>query len=105
MLENAIYSVCSPEACASILWRDISQKGLAAQSLKITARDLYNLGVVDEVVPEPEGGAHSNPGKMMETLKSRIIHHLGELSEIDREKLPLLRLEKYSSIGEIIEGQ
>jgi len=103
MLENAVYSVCSPEACASILWRDPSQKGLAAQSLRLTANDLYRLGVVDEVIPEPEGGAHSNPEKMMDTLRGRIAHHLEELLTIDREKLPLLRVEKYAAIGEVIE--
>jgi len=104
MLENAIYSVCSPEACASILWRDPGQKELAAQVLKLTARDLYQLGVIDEVVPEPEGGAHSNPQKTIEILKGRIVYHLGELRKIEREKLPLYRIDKYAAMGEVIEG-
>ncbi len=104
MLENAIYSVCSPEACASILWRDPNQKDLAARLLKITARDLHALGVVDEVIPEPEGGAHSNPGEMMKILKESLVRHLVELIEIDREKLLLMRVEKYAAIGSVIEG-
>jgi acetyl-CoA carboxylase carboxyl transferase subunit alpha len=101
MLENAIYSVCSPEACASILWRDPSKKNLAAESLRLTARDLYRLGVVDEVIVEPEGGAHSNPERMMETLRESILRHLRELLEIDREKLPLMRVDRYATIGEV----
>jgi acetyl-CoA carboxylase carboxyl transferase subunit alpha len=103
MLENAIYSVCSPEACASILWRDPNQKDLAARLLKITASDLYNLGVVDEVIPEPEGGAHSNADEMMKILKEYLVRHLKELLEIEREKLPMLRVEKYAAIGDVIE--
>jgi acetyl-CoA carboxylase carboxyl transferase subunit alpha len=103
MLENAIYSVCSPEACASILWRDPNQKDLAARLLKITANDLYNLGVVDEVIPEPEGGAHSNADEMMKILKKYLVRHLKELLEIEREKLPMLRVEKYAAIGDVIE--
>ncbi len=104
MLENAVYSVCSPEACASILWRDPSQKVLAAQSLRLTSDDLYKLGVIDEIIKEPEGGAHSDPGKMADILKEHIIHHIEELLKIDVEKLPLLRVEKYAAIGEVIEG-
>jgi acetyl-CoA carboxylase carboxyl transferase subunit alpha len=104
MLENAVYSVCSPEACASILWRDPSQKVLAAQSLRLTADDLYKLGVIDEIIKEPEGGAHSDTEKMSDILKERIIHHIDELLKIDLEKLPLLRVEKYAAIGEVIEG-
>lgn len=103
MLENAVYSVCSPEACASILFRDPAQRGVAAQYLRLTAEDLHRLGVVDEVVPEPEGGAHSNPEEAMEILKGRIVHHLNELMKMDREKLPLHRIERYAAIGEVIE--
>src|SRR5213075_737923 len=61
MLENAIYSVISPEGCAAILWRDATQKERAAEALKLTARDHYDLGVIDEIVPEPAGGAHADP--------------------------------------------
>jgi acetyl-CoA carboxylase carboxyl transferase subunit alpha len=104
MLENAVYSVCSPEACASILWKDPSYKTQAAESLRLTAADLHRLGVVDEVIPEPEGGAHSDPGRMMVVLKAAILRHLGELLEIDREKLPLARVERYAGIGEYIDG-
>src|SRR5205823_3033146 len=61
MLENAVYSVISPEGCAAILWQDASQKERAAEALRVTARDLYQLGVIDEIVPEPPGGAHADP--------------------------------------------
>ncbi len=103
MLENAVYSVCSPEACASILFRDPAQRGVAAQYLRLTADDLHRLGVVDEVVPEPEGGAHSYPEEAMKILKARIAHHLSELMKMDRDKLPHHRIEKYAAIGEVIE--
>ncbi len=104
MLENAIYSVCSPEACASILWRDPAHKDAAAQSLRLTAADLRRLGVADEIIPEPEGGAHFLPDEMMKTLKKRIIVHIDELLEKDRMKLPVERLAKYAAIGEVIEN-
>ena len=104
MLENAIYSVCSPEACASILWRDPAHKDAAAQSLRLTAADLRRLGVADEIIPEPEGGAPFLPDEMMKTLKKRIIVHIDELLEKDRMKLPVERLAKYAAIGEVIEN-
>ena len=103
MLENAVYSVCSPEACASILFRDPAQRAVAAKYLRLTAEDLYRLGVADEIVREPEGGAHFDPEGMMEILKERITHHLGELLKLDRDELPHRRMEKYAAIGEVIE--
>lgn len=103
MLENAIYSVCSPEACASILWRDNTKKDLAASSLKLTAIDLKNLGVIDEIIPEPKGGAHSNPADTIALVKESIKRHLDELRNIPPQKLPLLKLEKYSRMGRYIE--
>src|SRR3989442_1761376 len=68
MLENAVYSVISPEGCAAILWKDASQRERAAEALKITAQDLLQLGVIDEIVPEPPGGAHADPDAAAETL-------------------------------------
>jgi acetyl-CoA carboxylase carboxyl transferase subunit alpha len=63
MLENSVYSVISPEGCAAILWKDASQRERAAEALKMTAEDLRELGVIDEIIPEPLGGAHADPGQ------------------------------------------
>jgi acetyl-CoA carboxylase carboxyl transferase subunit alpha len=103
MLENSIYSVCSPEACASILWRDNTKKDLAASSLKLTSVDLKRFGVIDEIIPEPRGGAHSSPADTIAAVKESIKRHLGELRNIPAENLPLLKLEKYSRMGRFIE--
>src|SRR5205809_3706385 len=82
ILENAYYSVISPEGCAAILWKDRSASAKAAEALKITAKDLLQLGLVDEVVPEPLGGAHSDPEKMAETLRDFLLKHLEELLQL-----------------------
>src|SRR6184192_1596300 len=82
ILENAYYSVISPEGCAAILWKDRSASAKAAEALKITAKDLLQLGLVDEIVPEPLGGAHSNPEKMAETLRDFLLKHLEELLQL-----------------------
>src|SRR5712671_707699 len=82
ILENAYYSVISPEGCAAILWKDRSASAKAADALKITAKDLLQLGLVDEIVPEPLGGAHSNPEKMAETLRDFLLKHLEELLKL-----------------------
>lgn len=105
MLEYSIYSVISPEACSAILWKD-SEKGkmLAAESLKMTANHLYQLGVIDEVVKEPLGGAHRDPKGMAETLKGVIERHLNELERIEVEELIRFRYEKFRKMGAFIEG-
>ena len=72
MLENAVYSVISPEGCAAILWNDASLKTRAADALRITARDLLSLGVIDEIVPEPPGGAHADPDTAARTPARRL---------------------------------
>src|SRR5258708_5882428 len=82
ILENAYYSVISPEGCAAILWKDRSAAAKAAEALKITAKDLLELGLVDEIVPEPLGGAHTNADKMAQTLKEFLLKHLGEVSKL-----------------------
>src|SRR2546423_3376423 len=82
ILENAYYSVISPEGCAAILWKDRSAAAKAAEALKITAKDLLQLGLVDEIVPEPLGGAHSGPEKMAETLRDFLVKHLEELLQL-----------------------
>lgn len=103
MLENAIYSVCSPEACASILWRDNTKKDLAASALKLTAIDLLNLGVIDEIIREPQGGAHSDPAGTIALVKESILKHLEEVGKIPPEKLPDHKLQRFSKIGKFIE--
>src|ERR1043165_1402680 len=78
MLENSIYSVISPEGCASIMWRDPKKKDLAAEALKITADDLSSMGIIDAIVPEPEGGAHTNPDLAASLLEKTLWEHLSE---------------------------
>jgi acetyl-CoA carboxylase carboxyl transferase subunit alpha len=104
MLENSIYSVISPEGCAAILWRD-GEKGKveAADSLKLTAGDLSRLGVIDEVVKEPLGGAHRDPPGMARTLKEVIERHLKELEKINEEELLSLRYQKFRRMGTFID--
>ena len=79
MLENSVYSVASPEAAATILWRDAAQAPAAAQTMRITAPDLLDLGVIDEVIPEPEGGAHTDSASAMESVRDAIARHLDDL--------------------------
>jgi acetyl-CoA carboxylase carboxyl transferase subunit alpha len=104
MLENSIYSVISPEGCAAILWKD-GEKGkeAAAESLKLTAADLSRLGVIDEIVKEPLGGAHRDPEAMAATLKEVVERHLKELEKMDMEELLRLRYEKFRRMGAFID--
>src|SRR6266446_701511 len=105
ILENAYYSVISPEGCAAILWKDRSASAKAAEALKITAKDLLQLGLVDEIVPEPLGGAHSNPEKMAETLGNalrRCLEQLLQLPGADRLKQ---RYAKFRAYGHFAENQ
>jgi acetyl-CoA carboxylase carboxyl transferase subunit alpha len=99
MQENAIYSVASPEACASILWRDAARAPDAARALKITANDLLDLEIIDEIVPEPPGGAHTSPGTTINMLGERIREHLAFLQTLDLAALRKHRYEKYRAIG------
>jgi len=87
MLENAIYSVIAPESCSSILWRDWDHKRQAARSLKLTARDLRGFGLVDEIVPEPPGGAHTDPPGAAARLGAALKASLSELTAFSTEKL------------------
>jgi acetyl-CoA carboxylase carboxyl transferase subunit alpha len=103
MLEYSIYSVISPEGCAAILWKDGRKGEVAAESLKLTAGDLYRLGVIDEIVEEPLGGAHRDPKSMAETLKEVIERHLTELEKMNREELLGFRYEKFRKMGTFIE--
>src|SRR5438876_8331166 len=99
MLENAVYSVISPEGCAAILWKDASQRERAAEALQITAQDLLQLGVIDEIVPEPPGGAHADPDAAAETLGAALRRHLAQLDKLRIVKLLKRREEKYLSMG------
>lgn len=101
MLENAYYSVISPEGCASILFRDATKWEDAAKALRLTAKDLYELGIVDEILPEPLGGAHKDVSKTMTSVKLAIIKHLKELIKIDNKQLLTLRYKKYRKISPI----
>ena len=103
MLQNAIYSVISPEGCASILWRDSAKAEEAATALRITAAELRRLGVADEVLTEPLGAAHRDPLAMAETLKRAILRNLGDLTRLSKQRLIDRRLDKIRSIGPVLE--
>jgi len=106
MLEHSVYSVITPEGCAAILWKN-GEKGkeVAAESLKLTASDLYRLGVIDEIVKEPLGGAHRDPKRMAETLKEAVERHLRELTKINMGDLLGLRYKKFRRMGTFIEDR
>lgn len=101
MLSNAIYSVIPPEGCAAILWRDAAKAPEAAEALKLTANSLLRLGVIDEVVAEPPGGAHRDHTATMTVVKEALSRHLTKLKRISTRKLIDRRYEKYSRIGRI----
>ncbi|MBA3659907.1 MAG: acetyl-CoA carboxylase carboxyl transferase subunit alpha, partial [Gemmatimonadales bacterium] len=99
MLENSVYSVISPEGCAAILWKDSSQRERAAEALKLTADDLLGLKIVDEIVPEPVGGAHLDPDAAGEALREALIRHVTELRKVKPDKLVRRRADKYAAMG------
>ena len=103
ILENAYYSVISPEGCAAILWKDRDAAPQAAEALKITAKDLLELELVDEVVPEPLGGAHNDHSAMADTLRAVLLRNLEELRQIDPEERLKQRYQKYRRHGKFIE--
>ncbi len=103
ILSNAVYSVISPEGCAAILWNDASQKERAAEALKLTAPDLLELGLVDEVIPEPPGGAHSDPERTIEALGEAVRRHVEELAKIGSKRLIKPRAKKYMEMGRFAE--
>ena len=100
MMENAWYSVISPEGCAAILWRDAAKAPEAAEAMKVTAVDLLELNVIDEIIPEPEGGAHRDPDKAAEILKKKILSIIDQLIKVPKEQLVAQRVEKFSRMGE-----
>ncbi|MFO7312050.1 MAG: acetyl-CoA carboxylase carboxyltransferase subunit alpha [Bacillota bacterium] len=101
MMENAWYSVISPEMCAEILWKDTSRAPEAAAVLKIGAQDLLELGVIDEVIPEPLGGAHRDRELAAQRLKEAVVRHLRELLPLSGDELVRRRLEKYRRMGRV----
>jgi len=104
MMENGWYSVISPEGCAAILWKDSAKANMAAEVLKPTAPDLLELGVIDEIVREPLGGAQRDPDSAAKILKERLLVHLKELSKLKPDALMRSRLEKYGKMGFFKEG-
>jgi len=105
MLENAWYSVISPEGCAAILWRDSSKAPEAAEALKLSAPDLMRLKVIDKIIPEPNGGAHRDPKRQAEILKGEILSAINELHELSPHELIEKRIGKFRVMGEYLEGR
>jgi len=99
MLENAIYSVASPEAAASILWKDGGRGAEAAEAMKITAPDLLRFGVIDAIIPEPTGGAHTDPAASAEALREALVEHLAALEQRPINELLEQRAARYRGIG------
>ncbi len=100
MLENAIYSVISPEGCASIMWKDAGKKQQAAAALRYTALDVRGLGCVDDVLPEPEGGAHVDPAAAMQMVNDRLQRHFAEVTGQPLDTLLACRYEKFRNIAQ-----
>ncbi|MHB8519908.1 MAG: acetyl-CoA carboxylase carboxyltransferase subunit alpha [Limisphaerales bacterium] len=103
ILENAYYSVISPEGCAAILWKDRAAAAKAAAALKITAKDLFELGLVDEIVPEPLGGAHNDPVTVAATLQKHLLKHLTQLQSLPASERLQQRYAKYRAYGRFTE--
>ncbi|NOT38698.1 MAG: acetyl-CoA carboxylase carboxyltransferase subunit alpha [Saprospiraceae bacterium] len=99
MLENTWYSVISPESCSSILWRSWEYKEVAAEALKLTADHMFSFKLIDGIVNEPIGGAHSNPSEMATILKNHILKNLSELIPLDADQRIIQRIDKYNAMG------
>jgi len=99
MLEQAVYTVATPEACAAILWKDAAKAPQAATALRITAWDLKDLGILDQLVPEPLGSAHSDPLTAAATLKAALLQNLKDLSRLSPKERRELRYQKFRHIG------
>ena len=98
MMENAIYSVISPEGCASIMWRDASKKVLAAEAMKITAEDLSSMGAIDGIIPEPPGGAHTDTDAAAALLDAALVKHFDELRRVPVDQLVVSRHKKFRTM-------
>ena len=104
MLEHAVYSVISPEGCAAILWKNSAAAPDAASAMRITATDLKHFGIIDEIIPEPDGGAHSDPATAAETLRPRLERHLREMQKVKPSLLPEERYKKFRKMGHFEKG-
>jgi acetyl-CoA carboxylase carboxyl transferase subunit alpha len=102
MMENAIYSVISPESCVDIMWRDASKKELAAQALRITAADLAEFGCIDGIVPEPEGGAHTDHEAAAALLDATLQKHFAELTRMPTQELIASRYYKFRNMAQFL---
>jgi acetyl-CoA carboxylase carboxyl transferase subunit alpha len=102
MLENAVYSVISPEGCAAILWKEANQSERAANSLRLTAHDLLTLGLIDRVVPEPEGGAHSDLDLTVQYLDEHLTQSLNEVYGMEGEQRAAIRYERLRRMGSLM---
>jgi acetyl-CoA carboxylase carboxyl transferase subunit alpha len=105
MMENSIYSVISPEGCAAIMWRDASKKELAAEAMRITAADLSELGCVDDIVPEPEGGAHRDHEAAANLLDAALVRHYADLKKISPAELVVSRYNKFRTIAQFFKTE
>ena len=101
MLEHSIYSVISPEGCAAILWKDAARAETAAEGLKLTAQDLISFGLIDEIVPEPPGGAHSDPRRAAEILDEHLRRSLARVQRMGREERSEARYRKFRQMGSV----
>ncbi len=99
MMDNAIYSVISPEGCASIMWRDASKRDLAAEAMKITAKDLSKMGLIDDIVLEPAGGAHNDYDEAAKLLDQSLVRHLNELKQKSTDEMLKTRYEKFRTMA------
>ena len=105
MMENSVYSVISPEGCAAIMWRDASKKELAAEAMRITAADLSELGCIDDIVPEPEGGAHRDHEAAANLLDAALERHYAELKKISPAELVVSRYNKFRTIARFFKSE
>ena len=103
MLQHSVYAVISPEGCAAILWSDGTKGEQAAESLKPTAQDIIKLGVIDEIIDEPVGGAHRDHEITAHNLKEAITRHLAELNKLSRDELVELRYNKFRAMSRFVE--
>ena len=104
MFENSVYSVITPEGCAAILWKDATHRERAADALKLTAADLLRFKVIDEIIPEPRGGAHQDPEAAGEALRTTLARNVAELRKVRPDKLVRRRADKYGAMGVFAEA-
>jgi len=105
ILENSVYSVITPEGCAAILWKSAKHAPEAAKALRMTSSDLKDLGIVDDIIPEPPGGAHRDPVGTAANIKAYLMKALHELDGMDPEVLLAQRFEKFRAMGRFTEAK